>query len=158
MIDDIWTIRAWEAIQSVLPENNCHSRVIVTTRIDTVAKACSPASVNADYIHQMQPLKLEDSKKLFISRAFGSEDAEFPQELEDVMDNILKKCCGLPLAIVSIANVLAGYKSSGSKEKWETICRSIGSQMESNPTLEGMRHIVTLSYNHLPYELKSCIP
>jgi len=105
----------------------------------------------------MQPLKLEDSKKLFISRAFGSEDAEFPQELEDVMDNILKKCCGLPLAIVSIANVLAGYKSSGSKEKWETICRSIGSQMESNPTLEGMRHIVTLSYNHLPYELKSCM-
>ncbi|XP_066395807.1 disease resistance protein Pik-2-like [Miscanthus floridulus] len=73
------------------------------------------------------------------------------------MDNILKKCCGLPLAIVSIANVLAGYKSSGSKEKWETICRSIGSQMESNPTLEGMRHIVTLSYNHLPYELKSCM-
>jgi len=30
-----------------------------------------------------------------------------------------------------------------------------GFQMESNPTLEGMKKIVTLSYNHLPYELKA---
>ncbi|XP_062186624.1 disease resistance protein Pik-2-like [Phragmites australis] len=29
--------------------------------------------------------------------------------------------------------------------------------MESNPTLEGMKHIVTLSYNHLPHGLKGCM-
>ncbi|GJN24684.1 hypothetical protein PR202_gb12439 [Eleusine coracana subsp. coracana] len=29
--------------------------------------------------------------------------------------------------------------------------------MESNPTLEGMRQIVTLSFNHLPHELKGCM-
>ncbi|XP_066393422.1 disease resistance protein Pik-2-like [Miscanthus floridulus] len=157
VIDDVWTIRAWDAIQSVLPENNCDSRIIVTTRIDTVAKACSPAIVRGHYIHHMKPLELEDSKKLFLSRAFGSVDAKYSEELEDVIGNILKKCGGLPLAIVSIANVLAGYISSENKEKWETICRSIGTQMERNPTLEGMKHIVTLSYNHLPYELKSCM-
>ncbi|XP_062186540.1 disease resistance protein Pik-2-like [Phragmites australis] len=105
----------------------------------------------------MEPLKLEDSKKLFLSRAFGSVDASYPEELQDVMGNILKKCGGLPLAIVSIASVLVGYRSSGSKDKWETISKSIGSQMKSNPTLEGMKHIVTLSYNHLPHELKGCI-
>ncbi|XP_006655247.3 disease resistance protein Pik-2-like [Oryza brachyantha] len=157
VIDDVWTIRAWEAIQSKMPENNCGSRVIVTTRIESVAKACSSSSVRGHYIHHMNPLKIEDSRKLFLSRAFGSSDASYPAELKDVMDMIVKKCGGLPLAIVSIASVLAGYRSSGCKDKWETICKSIGYQMESNPTLEGMRQILTLSYNHLPHELKSCL-
>ncbi|KAJ1288850.1 hypothetical protein BS78_02G119500 [Paspalum vaginatum] len=157
VIDDVWTIRAWEAIESMLPKNNRNSRIIVTTRIETVAKACSPVGVTGHYIHHMKPLKLEDSKKLFLSRVFGSVDARYPGVLEDVMDNILKKCGGMPLAIVSIASVLAGYTSSDSKDKWETICKSIGSQMESNPTLEGMRHIVKLSYSHLPYDLKNCM-
>ncbi|TVU41713.1 hypothetical protein EJB05_15257, partial [Eragrostis curvula] len=57
----------------------------------------------------------------------------------------------------SIASVLIGFKSTGHTDKWETICKSIGSQMESNPTLEGMRQIVTLSFNHLPHELKGCM-
>nr|CAB3452014.1 unnamed protein product [Digitaria exilis] len=33
----------------------------------------------------------------------------------------------------------------------------MGSEMVSHPTLEGMRHIVALSYNHLPHELKRCM-
>uniref|UniRef100_A0A0E0IWR4 Uncharacterized protein n=1 Tax=Oryza nivara TaxID=4536 RepID=A0A0E0IWR4_ORYNI len=125
-------------------------RIIVTTRIEAVAKACSPAIGG-----HMQPLEFEDSKKLFLSRTFVNK--ECPEELEDVMENILKRCGGLPLAIVSIASVLAGYTSPGSKDKWESIYKSIGSHMESNPTLEGMRQILALSYNHLPHELKGCM-
>ncbi|WVZ62474.1 hypothetical protein U9M48_012222 [Paspalum notatum var. saurae] len=158
VVDDVWTIQAFEAIQSKLPDNSCRSRIVVTTRIETVAKACSPASVSGHYyIHHMKPLDMEDSKRLFLSRAFGFVSASYPKELEDVMGNILKDCGGLPLAIVSIASILAGYRSSGSKDKWETVHRSIGFQMESNPTLEGMKHIITLSYNHLPHELKACM-
>ncbi|CAN6362371.1 unnamed protein product [Urochloa humidicola] len=157
VIDDVWTMRAFEAIQSMLPENNCGSRIIVTTRLETVAKACSAASVSGHYIHHMKPLNMEDSKRLFLSRAFRLVSASYPKELEDVMGNILKDCSGLPLAIVSIASVLAGYTSAGSKHKWTSIYNSTGSQMESNPTLEGMRQIITLSYNHLPHELKACM-
>ncbi|XP_066393733.1 disease resistance protein Pik-2-like isoform X1 [Miscanthus floridulus] len=157
VIDDVWTVRTWEAIQSKLPENNKGSRVIVTTRIETVANACSHDSASGHCIHKMQPLKLEDSKKLFVSRVFGSLDVAYPKEFEDVMSDILKKCGGLPLAIISIASVLVGYKSPGGKDKWDRVCKSLGSQMEIHPTLEGMKHIVTLSYNHLPHELKGCM-
>ncbi|TVU50766.1 hypothetical protein EJB05_02155, partial [Eragrostis curvula] len=155
VIDDVWTIQAWEAILPKLPDNNCSSRIIMTTRIEAVAKACSFASITGQYIHQMQRLTPEDSKELFVSRTFGNRDC--PDELEAVMCNIIKRCGGMPLAIISIASVLTGYTSPGSKDKWETIYKSIGSQMESNPTLEGMRQIVTLSYNHLPHELKACM-
>ncbi|XP_071678544.1 disease resistance protein Pik-2-like [Lolium perenne] len=154
VIDDVWTIASWEAIQSKFPRNNNGSRIIVTTRIDNVAKACSPGS---DCIHEIKPLDIEDSKKLFLSRAFGSKDASCPKELEAEMGKILKKCAGLPMAIVSIASLLASYQLAESTDMWERICRSIGSEMESNPTLDGMRQIVTLSYNHLPHHLKICM-
>lgn len=155
MIDDVWSIAAWDAIRSKLPvtDSNCGSRIIVTTRIHTVAKACSAAS---DYIHHMKKLDDTESKQLFISKAFGSK-SPCPDDLKDAMESILKKCSGLPLAIVSIASLLANYKPPEGKEMWETIKNSIGSQMENNPTLEGMRQILTLSYNHLPHHLKACM-
>jgi disease resistance protein RPM1 len=128
----------------------------VTTRIESVAKACSPASVSGEYIYHIQPSQ-EDSRNLFLSRAFGSTGAKCPSGLEKEIESILRKCGGLPLAIVSIASVLAGYTSPESKEKWEIVCRSMGSQMEMHPTLEDMSRILTLSYNHLPHELKSCM-
>ncbi|KAK1691699.1 hypothetical protein QYE76_008396 [Lolium multiflorum] len=157
MIDDVWTVAAWDAIYSKFPNNKCGSRIIVTTRIETVAKECSDPSVEEYYIYRMQPLNPEYSRKLFLSRAFGTMDAPPHEQLEVTMDNILKKCAGLPLAIVSIASLLASYKYPERKDMWETICKSIGSQMESNPTLEGMGQILTLSYNHLPYHLKACM-
>ncbi|KAL6880636.1 hypothetical protein ACP4OV_012201 [Aristida adscensionis] len=158
VIDDVWTTQAWGLIQSMLPENECSSRIMVTTRIEDVAKACSPSRVTGNLIHYMKPLEEEVSKKLLLNRVFGSMDySSCPIELQDTMKNILKKCGGLPLAIISIASILAGYRSSGSKDKWEIVCKSIGSQMESNPTLEGMRQIVALSFNHLPHELKACM-
>ena len=156
MIDDVWTTVAWDAIQSklLLPDNKCGSRIIVTTRIDTVARLCSYTS---DCIYHIKALSPEDSKKLFLSRAFGSTNGSCPRELEDAMEKVLRKCGGLPLAIVSIASLLASYKSPESKHMWETVFKSIGSQMESHPTLEGMRQIVTLSYDHLPHHLKACM-
>nr|CAB3452116.1 unnamed protein product [Digitaria exilis] len=159
VIDDVWTTQAWEAIEYKLvtarTNNNCGGRIIVTTRIEAVAEACSTFStVSGRYIHHMEPLKLEDSKKLFLSKAFGKMDATYPEELKEEMDKILTKCSGIPLAIVSVANILAGYTS---KDKWERVCKSMGSEMVSHPTLEGMRHIVALSYNHLPHELKRCM-
>nr|CAB3456054.1 unnamed protein product [Digitaria exilis] len=149
--------RAWEAIRAKLPADNkhdCQGRIIITTRIEAVATACCP---NRDCILRVKPLNTADSNKLLLTKVFGSEDASYPSQLEAVMGSILKRCGGLPLAIVSIASVLAGHKSAESIGKWVRVNNSIGSLMESNPTLEGMRHIITLSYNHLPYELKSCI-
>nr|CAB3452072.1 unnamed protein product [Digitaria exilis] len=159
VIDDVWTTQAWEAIEYKLvaaqTNNNCGGRIIVTTRIEAVAEACSTFStVSGRYIHHMEPLKLEDSKKLFLSKAFGKMDATYPKELKEEMDKILTKCSGIPLAIVSVANILAGYTS---KDKWERVCKSMGSEMVAHPSLEGMRHIVGLSYNHLPHELKRCM-
>ncbi|CAD6253207.1 unnamed protein product [Miscanthus lutarioriparius] len=155
VIDDVWTISAWDAIRPKLPDNNCASRIIVTTRIDTIAQTCSDDASGS--IYRIEALNTEDSEKLFLSRTFGSMSASCPNELKDTMEKILKKCGGLPLAIISIASLLACYKSPESKGMWNTVLKSIGSQMQCNPTLKGMRQIVTLSYDHLPHHLKGCM-
>jgi len=154
VIDDVWSVPAWEAIRIRLPENKCSSRIIVTTRIETVAKA---SSVSKDLVHHIKPLDLDDSKKLFVKRVFGSMGGTCHDGLKDTMDNILKKCGGLPLAIVSIASLLASYNSAESVEMWIKVSNSISSQMESHPTLEGMRQVITLSYDYLPHHLKACM-
>uniref|UniRef100_A0A8R7PNF9 Disease resistance protein RPM1 n=1 Tax=Triticum urartu TaxID=4572 RepID=A0A8R7PNF9_TRIUA len=103
----------------------------------------------------MKALSNEDSRKLFFRRVFGSEDA-CPLYLEEVSTQILKRCGGLPLAIVTISSLLASERNK-LKEHWVHIMNSLGPNFEVNPTLEGMRQILSLSYINLPHYLKTCM-
>lgn len=69
------------------------------------------------------------------------------------LEQLVKKCGRLPLAILTIGGILATKKLT----EWEHVCNQLPSELESNPGLEAMRRIVTLSYNHLPSHLKSCL-
>ncbi|XP_073358286.1 disease resistance protein RGA5-like [Aegilops tauschii subsp. strangulata] len=68
---------------------------------------------------------------------------------------ILKKCGGLPLAIITIASLLASRRER-SRNDWENIQNSLGAQFAINPTLKGMRNILNLSYMNLPLHLRTC--
>lgn len=104
----------------------------------------------------MEPLKQKAGEELFVKKVFGSMGT-CPDGLKDAMGKILKKCGGLPLAIVRIANILASYNSVESVEMWMRVSNSISTQMENHPTLEGMRQVITLSYGYLPHHLKACM-
>ncbi|WVZ82421.1 hypothetical protein U9M48_029687 [Paspalum notatum var. saurae] len=62
---------------------------------------------------------------------------------------------GYLLAIMSIASLLAS-KTNGTKQEWQKVCDNIGPELETNPTLEGAKQVLTLSYDDLPYHLKAC--
>ncbi|KAM3318501.1 hypothetical protein ACQJBY_035956 [Aegilops geniculata] len=151
-IDDVWSIQAWNIIKCAFPENNCSSRVIATTRIIDVAKACCPTT--DDRMFEMKPLSDVNSRRLFFKRIFGSDDC-CPNMLNEVSNEILKRCGGLPLAIISISALLANRPAM--KEEWEKVKRSIGSALENNQSLEGMSSILSLSYNDLQPHLKTCL-
>nr|UBY07206.1 NBS-LRR disease resistance protein [Dasypyrum villosum] len=151
IIDDIWDVSAWDIIKCAFPENYLGSRVITTTRIQVVAKAC--CLHGHDHIIEMKPLNDKDSRRLFFGRIFGSEEA-CPRHLRDVSVEILKKCGGLPLAIVTISSMLAS-EDSIQIERWENVRSCLGSL--TNLTLEGVRQILNLSYRDLPLHLKTCL-
>lgn len=155
ILDDIWSSSAWESIKCAFPDNKKGSRIIVTTRNEDVANTCCCRP--QDRIYKIQRLSDAASRELFFKRIFGMADAGAPDddELKQVSDSILKKCGRLPLAIVSIGSLLAS-KPNRSKEEWQKVCDNLGSELESNPTLEGTKQVLTLSYNDLPYHLKAC--
>jgi hypothetical protein len=154
VVDDIWDATAWTIIRCALPDNKNGSRVIATTRIETVARTCS--SNQDEYVYKMKALGTKDSRKLFFKRIFSSHDT-CPQYLEEVSTAILKKCGGLPLAIITVSSHLATQQNNQKNEQWEHTLNYLGSNLELNPTLEGMRQILSLSYTNLPHCLKTCV-
>lgn len=139
----------WTILKVALIESNCGSRIITTTRKVGVAQSCC-TDFNGRVYH-LAPLSHEDSKKLFYKRIFNCED-EYPIELKEVSDKILKKCAGLPLAIITIASLLAS-KPIKTNELWYNVLNSIGAGHENGPSVENMRGILSLSYCDLPSHL-----
>ncbi|XP_048536856.1 disease resistance protein Pik-2-like [Triticum urartu] len=152
VIDDIWSTSAWDAIKYAFPENEFSSRIIATTRVVDVARSCSHGGNGRMY--EMEALNDLHSKRLFFKRIFGSECC-CPDMLKQVSNKILKKCGGLPLAIISIASLLANRPLV--KDEWERVRRSIGSALDKNRSLDGMNNILSLSYNDLSPNLKTCL-
>ncbi|KAF7086899.1 hypothetical protein CFC21_090151 [Triticum aestivum] len=152
VIDDIWSIPAWNAIKYAFPENDFSSRIIATTRIVDVARSCSLDGNGRMY--EMEALSDLQSETLFFKRIFGSED-RCPDVLKKVSNKLLKKCGGLPLAIISISSLLASKPVV--KDEWERVRRSISSALDKGRSLDGMNSILSLSYNDLSPNLKTCL-
>ncbi|XP_037445832.1 disease resistance protein RGA5-like isoform X1 [Triticum dicoccoides] len=153
VVDDLWNQSAWNIMSCIFPEVGNGSRVIVTTRVEDVAIwACHN---DHECVYRMEPLKEQDSRMLFCNRVFGSGYA-CPSHLKEVLVEVLKKCGGLPLAIITIASLLASHQTR-STDKWESIRNSLGAKIATNPTLEEMRSILNLSYMHLPLHLRPCL-
>ncbi|KAF0918875.1 hypothetical protein E2562_026710, partial [Oryza meyeriana var. granulata] len=152
VIDDIWSMKAWSTIKCALFENTCGSRILVTTRISTVAKSC--CSPDHGTVYELRPLSKADSMILFFRIIFGSEDL-CPITLKDVSTEIIKKCGGLPLAIITMASLLAD--KSDRREEWVRIRNLIGTGLEKKYDVEVMRSILSLSYSDLPHHLKTCL-
>ncbi|KAG2637861.1 hypothetical protein PVAP13_2NG549800 [Panicum virgatum] len=148
VIDDIWDEEPWDkVIRHALIENNMRSRIITTTRIIDVAEHIGGC-------YRLKPLSKESSEMLFYGRIFGSKDI-FPMQFSEVSKKILKKCGGIPLAIITASGLLAN-KSENIKE-WFKVCDSIGSGLGSNHVMDSMRKILLLSYYDLPFHLKTCL-
>ncbi|CAD6257532.1 unnamed protein product [Miscanthus lutarioriparius] len=152
LIDDIWSESAWDLVRSALPVNDNGSRIITTTRKKAIANKCCTGI--AAQMYEAKPLSDEDSQRLFFTRLFFSGDDCLP-DLRKVSDDILKKCCGLPLAIISIAGLLANR--SKTVEVWSNVLRSIAAAVDKDSPIDKMKRILLLSYFDLPHDLKSCL-
>lgn len=143
MIDDLWSIQIWGTIKCCFPENNLGSRIITTTRIEAVAK-------DGGHVYRTHLLEEADAETLFSRITFGSVGG-CPPHLKDVSAQILRKCGGLPLAIVSVGAMLAN--KTHTKDEFGRY----GLEWQANSQLEVMKQVIKLSYSDLPAHLKACL-
>uniref|UniRef100_A0A0A9CPX8 Uncharacterized protein n=1 Tax=Arundo donax TaxID=35708 RepID=A0A0A9CPX8_ARUDO len=153
VIDDIWDISVWKNIRCALPDNNIGYKIITTTRILSVAEKTGGS-------YKLKPLSLQNSRKLFYGRIFGSENNEDKdkcpnEQLAEVSDKILNKCAGVPLAIITIASLISS--KGRNKIEWYEVYNPVGTGMEDNLDLDNMRKILSLSYYDMPSHLRTCL-
>ncbi|GMY30823.1 disease resistance protein RPM1-like [Fagus crenata] len=153
IFDDVWKIDFWEDIKHALIDNNTGGRIMITTRNMKVANFCKKSS--PVHVYELQPLLPDDAWELFCKRAFQFDfEGHCPLALEKLSHYIVEKCEGLPLAIVAIGGLLS------TKDKtifeWQNLYDSLGFELGRNPHLAGVNKILSLSYEDLPYHLKSC--
>ncbi|CAM0877583.1 unnamed protein product [Alopecurus aequalis] len=152
VIDDIWDTDAWKLIKLAFMGTNCESRIITTTRNVDVANTCCSSG---DLIHKMKPLSEGDSQRLFHTRIFGNE-ARCPSYLEQLSSDILKKCAGVPLAIITLASHLANNQQIKPIDQWNTLLESIGHGLANVGSIKNMKQILMFSYYDLPPLSKTC--
>ncbi|WVZ96528.1 hypothetical protein U9M48_042158 [Paspalum notatum var. saurae] len=145
VIDDIWDKKPWKLIRCAFQESDCGSRVIITTRINEVAEC-------ANEVYKIQPLSPENSEKLLYARIQGVQKY-FDSPSTQACSKILKKCRGVPLAIITIASLLASKPS----EYWFEVYSSIGFGHGDNEDVDNTRQILSYSYYDLPSHLKPCL-
>ncbi|KAM0912107.1 hypothetical protein ACQ4PT_013054 [Festuca glaucescens] len=152
VIDDMQT--------SLLDTIGCYfsgnGRIIVTTSLQSIANTCS---TNRSYIYRMKALSKDDSKALLLKIVLGDVEKSPSPHFEEGSESILKKCEGLPLGIVNIANYL---KEQGSEKitraSCKYMCNNLGSHMHNSETLARMKQVLIHSYDNLPsHDLKTCL-
>ncbi|KAK8571480.1 hypothetical protein V6N13_047164 [Hibiscus sabdariffa] len=154
VFDDAWNEDFWQVIPYALPENNSGLRIIITTRSTSVAEFCKKSS--AVHVHNMEPLSLEMAQELLCRTAFQFDrQKQCPNELKDLSFDIVRKCGGLPLAIVAIGGLL----STRGRDvlQWKRLRDGLSAQLASNPHLTYVKKILSFSYHDLPHYLKSCL-
>ncbi|CAL5076923.1 unnamed protein product [Urochloa decumbens] len=144
VVDDVWEAKSWKIITLALDENNRGSRIIITTR---------NSEVTSGEVYKLKPLSDENSKSLLYRRIFGGEDQCPDNQVDEVLDKILKKCGGIPLAIITMASLLVG-KSRG---EWFEVCKSIGFRDKDIEQVDRTMRILSLSYYDLPCHLRACL-
>uniref|UniRef100_A0A2N9HHT8 Uncharacterized protein n=1 Tax=Fagus sylvatica TaxID=28930 RepID=A0A2N9HHT8_FAGSY len=128
VFDDIWNIRFWGHIKLALPDNKKGSRIVITTRSESAAPSNKESPFH--HVYNLPPLSLEKSMELFCMKLFQHERGCCPLELVEFLDVIIKRCEGLPLAIVTIGGLLS------TKEKvapeWSKFLDSLSSEIEKD--------------------------
>ncbi|WCJ34838.1 Disease resistance protein RPM1 [Euphorbia peplus] len=148
VLDDVWCPNLWSQIKVSFPNNYRGSRVMLTTRNENVASLfCEVES----HIHHIRALSGNKAWDLFCAKAFSRNSKRCPDELESLAHEIVGKCQGLPLAIVSLGSLLSGKSS---ESEWRLAYNNLNWELQNSGM--HLNSILLLSYNDLPYNLKRC--
>ncbi|XP_031264076.1 disease resistance protein RPM1-like [Pistacia vera] len=146
LFDDVWTTDFWGCIEYALIENNKGSRIMLTTRNRGIVDVIPFVNV-----HRLQPLPSDKAFELFCRKAFSPQGC-CPPELEKLSRDILRKCGGLPLAIVAVGGLLSNKNKVAFE--WKKLLDELGPQLGSDSHLKDCNKVLLEGYYGLPHHLK----
>ncbi|KAJ9680344.1 hypothetical protein PVL29_019612 [Vitis rotundifolia] len=150
VMDDMWRNEAWDRLGLYFPDSVNGSRVLITSRNKEIGLYADPQTIP----HELSFLTEEESWELFLKKIFlaGSANAVCPRELEELGKKIVANCGGLPLAIVVLGGLLS--RKEKTPLSWQKVLDSLTWHLNQGP--DSCLGVLALSYNDMPYYLKSC--
>ncbi|CAN4077298.1 unnamed protein product [Withania somnifera] len=153
VLDDVWNNNFWRQISVALPDDKKRSRIIITTRNEDIA--AYPYGPGGIHVFHSKPLADAYAWRLFCNNAFSSQpNCQCPPELEKIGRALVKKCEGLPLAIVALGGLMGSKDRS--ELKWKEVYDSLSWHISNNNLLNEVKTVMLMSFNDLPYYLKNC--
>ncbi|PHT92698.1 hypothetical protein T459_00580 [Capsicum annuum] len=145
VLDDVWNdnYSEWDELRSLFVQGDIGSKIIVTTRKESVALTMGNKQISMDI------LSSEVSWSLFERHAFENMNPKKHLELQEIGKQIAAKCKGLPLALKTLAGML---RTTSEVEGWKRVLRSEIWELPDNDIVPALM----LSYNDLPLHLKRC--
>ncbi|CAL4994180.1 unnamed protein product [Urochloa decumbens] len=146
VLDDVWNREAYTQIADAF-QNLQASSIIITTRQEHVASLAQPRRQL-----KLKPLEHSDAFNLFCRKAFYNRmECKCPQDLENLANNIVERCQGLPLAIVSLGGMLSSLPALD--YVWNEMYKQLRGELANN---DHVRAILNLSYHDTPGDLRNC--
>ncbi|XP_071722939.1 putative disease resistance protein At1g50180 [Rutidosis leptorrhynchoides] len=143
VLDDIWRNESWDTLSPGFPLiQNGDSKILVTSRNRDLASHVDPRV----FIHDIKCLNDEESWELFKRKSCLEIDDTGKVELGKA---IMRKCGGLPLALIVIGRLLSKMHTL---DDWTKVSKRLVSFFGT----ESVHKILELSYHELPYHLKPC--
>ncbi|GMI79606.1 hypothetical protein like AT3G14470 [Hibiscus trionum] len=148
VLDDVWTERDedWEPFKAILRKGMPGSRILVTTRKESVT-----VGMESFRVFHLEELSDHFSWLILSQIALTGKDKNLCETLEDVGKELAKKCKGLPLAAKTLGGLL---REKRTKDEWLNVLNS-----ELWRLKHAQEYIFTpllLSYYDLPPAIRPC--
>lgn len=107
VLDNISTNKAWDDLKEVIPGTTNGSRILLTTRYESVAVHHDQSSVP----HQLRLKTEEQSWSLFIQMVRFQPELSGPElspKVKTLANKLVGRCGGLPLSILRVSYLLSG--------------------------------------------------
>ena len=150
VLDDVWTedFNKWKPFKGALTCGAQGSRILVTTRKETVAQMMGSAKT---HIINLKELSDDDCWLIIRKIVFSDDNLEQHKDLEYLGKQLSIKCKGLPLAAKILGSHMCNKRT---REEWERVLHS--SLWELEDIGKGLLGPFFLSYYELSPAEKQC--
>lgn len=131
-------------------------RIIITTRINTIAEKCKTEEGAHVYAQSLLRESAAILSEKILIKYMGQDILE--DSMEELPSKIVDKCGAMPLAVICLSSALAeSPMQEGGYGQWDSWVRHVLDSLLSSPSLKPLVQSLCLGFNDLTVHQRTCL-